>query len=157
MVRVTRRRALHLGAVATLAAGAGCLNPLADDSNDLRVTQIDVTNYDATVRTIHVLLTESGEPVYYNSGELAAWDAQEGRGSGVRIWEDLPDDPGQYTLYVWRDQQPRQQWIAFDLNEETGDISCTTIIVDIGKTEQATAGEIFVSHSLGCQDERRSG
>jgi len=62
-------------------------------------------------------------------------------------FDGFPTDPGNYVLYVWRDDQPRSEWTQVDFSES--DRSCLNLTIFIG---YRSAGEITVLSSTRCPD-----
>jgi hypothetical protein len=99
-------------------------------SSPPQLGQIDATNYDGDPHTVHVLLLEGSEPVYWASKRVPA--ASDGVLGSV-TFEGFPTDRGEYVLHVRSDERERSEWEEFDV--AAYDASCLGIQIEIGGTE----------------------
>ncbi|EMA40852.1 hypothetical protein C446_06735 [Halobiforma nitratireducens JCM 10879] len=141
MKRLTRRHALQFGSVALGAAVAGCSSLGVGASEPTRLTGIRVENRDPTARTVHVLLLDGDDPVYWDSVAADAYSTDRDRGD-VTEFEGVPTELGAVVVYAWRDDQPRDEWERFDFGSD--DSSCFELVVGIGYTVDDERGEITI-------------
>lgn len=106
----TRRDALQV-LTAGLAVGiAGCLD---ETTTETRVEQLHAVNYDHDAHTIHLEITDDGEPAYEDAIDVpaAAEEATEwgDGGWGQGRFEAYPTEPGAYAIHTWRGDQSRDE------------------------------------------------
>lgn len=83
----TRRAVLRSAAPALLGGLAGCSGAVFGNSPQLG--SLGVTNYDARPHTVHVLLIESDDPLYWASTRVPPADED---GLGTATFEGYPSD-----------------------------------------------------------------
>ena len=145
----TRRRILQLNSVVLGGSLAGCTRSRDEPSSsttEIRLNVLQAVNRDQQPYTIHVLLVENGEPVYWKSAEVSPYNPAENRLGGGQF-EAYPTDPGEYVLYAWRDDQPRDEWRQSDLRDH--DAPCANIVIMIG---DADTGTVKILRSFGCPE-----
>ena len=112
--------------------------------------EISVLNRDPATYTVSMLLVEDGEPVYWDSVDVDAYSADSDT-VGSAEFENYPTEPGAYTLYVWRDDQPRSAWAEYDLREY--DLPCVKFLVILGRPSDDRRRRVSLRPSAGCPDE----
>lgn len=151
MVLVTRRNALQLGGGILGIIGSGC-TALEDESpEETYLNDLTVLNRDRTEYTLFVLMIKGEKPVYWNSVDVDAYSEEEDRAGGGEF-TNYPTDPGSYSLYVWRDDQPRSEWEQVDFDEfdhPTG--GCVEIMIMVGDASDEDHGNISILHSISCR------
>lgn len=144
MSSFTRRKALQFSGVCLALGVAGCTETGWNTSEESRLAELHVGNWDSESYTVYVLLVEDDEPVYWDMMEVEPADGSH-LGSGE--FDGFPTDPGDYVLYVWRDDQSRSEWTQLDFNEL--DRSCLNLTIFIGQRGRS-AGEISIISSTRC-------
>lgn len=152
MPSLTRRALLRLGGV-TLAGGlAGCNALDQQSSKTPQLGDLTVTNHDPQPHTVHVLLLDNGEPVYWASKE--ATPATDGALGGARF-EEFPTKPGNYVLHVRINSQRESKWERLDFSKY--DVSCIGIMIAIGDINQTNPGDVSIWKTTNpheCEDEK---
>lgn len=90
---------------------------------------------------ISVLLLEDGEPLYWDSRSISAFPEDDGR-AGSYDFEGFPTNHGTYTLYAWRNHQPRSEWETLDIGEISEE--CIEIIIIVEGGGGGTSGELDI-------------
>ncbi|KAB1197777.1 MULTISPECIES: hypothetical protein [Haloferax] len=139
MVSLTRREALRLGGVALTGGLAGCTADSKESSQVPRLGELDVLNYDPTPHTVHVVLLDDSEPVYWASEDVPP--AKNGELGGAEF-VDFPTEPGAYVLHVRADDQPTSEWEQFDFGEYG--VDCLGIQIKIGHVDQTAASDVSI-------------
>lgn len=145
MSRLSRRGLLRIAGGAGLAGLAGCTVLSDESSKTPRFGYLSVGNYDLRSYTVHVVVLESSEPVYWRTREATAGSEAPTSGEvspgGVEL-EGYPTDPGNYELHVRLDGDPRSAWRTLDFGEY--DVSCIGVSIRIGYRGSANAGELSI-------------
>lgn len=152
MYSLTRRTLLRLGGVALAGVLAGCNTLEQQFSTPPQLGKLSVINYDPRPHTVHVLLLDDGEPVYWDSKEVNP--AEDGEHGGTHFTK-LPTAPSNYVLQVRADSHPDSKWEHFDFSEY--DASCISIKISVGDAEQTDAGDVSIWKSTNpyeCEEER---
>ncbi|WP_416838086.1 hypothetical protein [Haloferax sp. DFSO52] len=139
MPALTRRDALRRGGVALTVGLAGCTTASQQSSQTPQLGELDVLNYDPVPHTIHVVLLDAGEPVYWASADVSP--AKNGELGGVEF-VDLPTEPGEYVLHVRADDQPKSEWETFDFGEY--EVECLGIQIKIEHTNQNAGSDVSI-------------
>lgn len=141
----SRRKFGQLFGSALLFPITGCT--LNRGASKVEIDEISVGNADLTSHRIHLLLLEGGEPVYWHSTEVEAFSKAENRLGGGEV-NGYPTDSGRYTLYVWKDDQPRSKWSEYDLSKHES--SCVKVLILVGNRRE---GNIEIRVSTDCPSE----
>ena len=151
----SRRDVLRGGSVLLAGAFAGCSNPFSGQAAapTARIARVNVVNADAARRTVRVLLLDGSDPVYSRTVALPPGGAEH---ASSRTLRGYPTAAGDYTLYVWLDGQPREEWkeIAMAERAREGGESCYNLDVRVvtgDRSEGETAPEITFWHNLECE------
>lgn len=159
MGHVTRRKALQFSGSAILAGLAGCSTVDSGSAPNTTLGEIEVTNLDFRRHRVSVLIIDDDEPVY--SAEMDAGaaepegdDSSDVASAGGGLFEGFPTEVEESVLYAWRDGQPIPKWKTFDFRER--DASCLGLDIQIGDTDQANPGNVFIYHTdpHACEDTR---
>lgn len=133
----TRRRALQLMSTSIPVGVAGCLDRIRS-TEDTRLEQLRVVNFDHEAHTINVEVTEGDETVYDNEIDVPAADEEATEwgdgGWGRGVFEDYPTDPGAYAIHTWRSDQSREYQRSLDLGEY--DVECAEVDIRIGDPDR---------------------
>lgn len=152
MSPLTRRTLLRLGGVTFAGGLAGCNAFGQQSSKTPRLGELAVTNYDPRPHTVHVLLLDDGEPVYWASTQVSP--AEDGALGGARF-EEFPTEPRNYVLHVRADSQPQAKWESFDFSEY--EVSCLGIKIAIGDDNQTDTGDVSIWKTTNpnvCEEEK---
>lgn len=98
-----------------------------------------VTNYDRRPHTVHVLILDDGNPVYWASKRVPAGD--ETSPGSVRF-EGYPTEPGDSVLHVRTDSQPKSGRERLDFGERTA--SCIGLDIGIGDVNGTSPGDVTI-------------
>lgn len=148
MPSITRRNTLQFSGAFLALGVAGCTEISPDSSEASRLAGLHVGNYDRESYIVHVLLVEDGEPAYWDKMEIEPVDEHRLGGGN---FDGYPTDPGNYVLYVWRDDQSRSEWTQVDFDNH--DRSCLDLTILIGM-RGTSAGEITITSTTRCPDEQ---
>lgn len=141
---LTRRRLLQVSGVSVVSVGAGCVSLQRLASDEVRLERLKVVNADSTAYTVHVMLTDEDEPVYFDSQEI---ESRTGDEVDAVTFNDFPEDDGAYTIYAWLDDQRPAEWSEFDVTERD---SCTRITITIGGSDRTS--DVEIRSTDGCPD-----
>lgn len=144
----TRRELLQFTAPGLLPPASGCT--FENDSTEVRIAEISIGNRGPTPYSIHVLLLEDGEPVYWRSKEVEEFSDEDDRFGGGEL-TGVPSDSGTYVLYAWRGDRPRSEREERDLG--TNDSSCAAVLILVGSESENGRGEISIRVSENCSTE----
>ena len=126
MSRLTRRKTLQLGG-AVLATGlAGC-SAFEEESQTAVLGKLEAVNNDGRSHTLHVLLLDDGNPVYWDSKEVLPADES---GLGFARFEGYPTEPDGYALHVRIETQPKSGWEQFDFDQPN--TTCYGFLLSVG-------------------------
>jgi len=139
MPPLTRCRALQLAGMASVGGLAGCVTSDEESSEPSRLAELTVSNHDPRQYTVHVVVLEDGEPVYWDSKQASP--AEDGQLGGA-TFEGYPTEPGHYVLHARLDDQPESEWKRFDFAEY--DTPCLGLNIAIGDATDGRVGELSI-------------
>lgn len=148
MGSVTRRRAVRVLGACLVGGSAGCTAFGRDAREFPELYRLRASNSDTRPHTVHVVLLEDGEPVYWDSGDLQP--REDGVVDSV-TFEGYPTDAAPYVLHARIDEQPRSEWRTVEF--ATFDQPCLSLDLEIGDEEPGAAGELSVLYGIegdGC-------
>ena len=155
MAERTRRDMLRLAGGASLFGLAGCGAIGNESSTTPQFGSLWVQNFDHRPHTVHVMIREGGDVVYWRTKEATA--ASESQESGGVVFEEYPTEPGEYELFVRLDDGRRSEWRTFDFGEF--DASCIGLTIQIGSYGGDNPGELSIWYTTNpweCRDDRNS-
>lgn len=139
MPSLTRRRALQIVGAASVSGLAGCTALTQESSEKARFGELTVTNYDSRQYTVHVVVLEGNELVYWDSKQTTP--AEDGQLGGAEF-EGHPTDPGDYVLHARLDGQSRSESKQLEFSDY--EASCLGININIGNLSDERAGELSI-------------
>jgi len=145
---MNRRTALKLGAPALLACAAGCSIPGTDNASGVAVSRITIRNRLDRDVPVSVLLT--------TAEVVAVWRTVTVRGAPDQFAtvDDLPDGPGDYTLYARVPDTETGTAMRVDLSEEADGRSCLEVGLEIaGASQNGNGSPAVAGASISACDE----
>ncbi|MBZ6495547.1 hypothetical protein [Natrinema longum] len=149
MSQFARRKVLQVCGVALGVVGAGC-STFQTNTTETRIGEITVINQVAQSDTVHLLLIEDSNPIYWDSIEVEPNSGREGVVESKSV-QNYPTEPGKYALYAWLDDQSRSEWEQVDLTES--DSSCLDITIMVDSAENERDGLIRILTFSECADD----
>ena len=138
---VSRRRLLQASATALAAATAGCTS-LVQSTPTTEIGNVRAENYLPEPVDVQLLLTEGGDPVYWQSRTLPAATGDE---RVTRDFTGLPADPGRYTLRTRTRAFAEDDWETVAVAD--ADTPCRAFIIAVGDGEDAGADYVEILSS----------
>ncbi|MGZ0745579.1 hypothetical protein [Haloparvum sp. AD34] len=130
-----QKRRTFLGLVTTSAV-AGCLG----NNSEAELPEILVENLSSEERTVHLLVTDGGEPIFWRTVIADPFD-EEANQVGGEVLDWSPDGAGEYVVHARfeHDEEPER----FDVREYGAD--CYRVFVHI--SEQGT---LSIAYTKNC-------
>lgn len=138
---VSRRRLLHGSATALAALTAGCAT-LGQSTPNTEIGDVRAENYLPEPVDVQVLLTDGGDPAYWQSRTLPAASDDD---RTTRDFTGLPAVPGNYTLYARTTAYSEDDWETVDV-ADVG-TSCRAFILAVGDGADADADFVEILSS----------
>lgn len=147
---ITRRQALQLSGVALGVGLTGCSTRQQVPTSEIRIAELSVINHIESQHTVHALLQEGDEIVYWSTIETTPADKDDDRAGGG-VFRDLPTDPGIYSLYVKSDNQSEDAWTQATIHEN--DSPCIGIVIHLGSHRKDEPEEVSILSHTDCKTE----
>lgn len=112
----TRRKILQLGGAALGVSLAGCSSPQEESTTESRLVELSVLNHTESQHTVHAVLQDGDEVVYWSSIQVTPGDREKNEAGGGEF-SDYPTEAGMYTLYAKADNQPDDAWVQAKIYE----------------------------------------
>lgn len=134
---------------------AGCVDRIRP-TEDTRLEQLQVVNFDHEAHTIYVEIIEGDETVYDDTIDVPAADEESTEwgdgGWGEGVFADYPTEPGAYTIHTWRSDQSREDRRTLDLGEY--DFECAELMIQIGDPDREDIeSELSIWRTFDCRND----
>lgn len=138
---VSRRGLLRTSAAGLVAATAGC-TALSQPQATTEIGEVRAENYFPEPVDVQLLLTEGGDPVYWQSRTLPAATHDD---RATREFTGLPADPGRYRLHTRTRAFAADDWETVAV--AGADTPCRAFILAVGDGEHASADYVEILSS----------
>lgn len=145
----SRRRLLQIGGTALTSGLAGCLGALQDSSGSqtTELAELSIQNEDTRSHTVHVLVLQDREPVYWDSQPVAAGSVEDGSQSsfeqvGTASFQGFPTELQECVLCARVDDQPLSERNRRDLSNY--DVSCLQLVFTLEPNDRAAGTTLSI-------------
>lgn len=122
---MNRRSILRLGGLALAGSVAGCSGVSPTEPDAVSVSELTVRNLLEREVDVDVLLLDAGEIVLWRTVTVPAGE------SPFATLDDVPDAPGEYSLYAQVPTTDADRPVRDDLAKAAGDRSCVAVLVEV--------------------------
>lgn len=145
-----RRQFLQLGGTALAAGLAGCSMLDREPADETRITELMVVNHNERRHTVHALLQDDDEVVYWSSIQATPAKKDANRAGGGKF-TGYPTSTGADELYVKADNQPNGTWTTARIDDS--DVPCVHFVIHLGAQSDSQPEDVTINRQHPCDPE----